>query len=123
MNNAPTPDQRNFSRIPFQANVILKNEGNIWESRLLDLSLKGALVTQPEHWHGRAGDSFTLELALGQDAIIRMDVTVAHSENERVGFHCEHIDVDSITHLRRLVELNLGDSRLLDRELSHLGAS
>jgi hypothetical protein len=28
--------------------------------------------------------------------------------------------VDSLTNLRRLVELNLGDATLLDRELSHL---
>ena len=32
------------------------------------------------------------------------------------------IDLDSITHLRRLVELNLGDEKLLERELSHLAA-
>jgi hypothetical protein len=50
-----------------------------------------------------------------------MDVTVAHCESEHVGFHCDHIDIDSITHLRRLVELNLGDPELLERELSALG--
>ena len=32
----------------------------------------------------------------------------------------DHIDLESISHLRRLVELNLGDSSLLERELAAL---
>ena len=55
------------------------------------------------------------------DASIRMDVTVAHVEDQHIGFRCEHIDLDSITHLRRLVELNVGDIDILNRELSALG--
>jgi hypothetical protein len=34
--------------------------------------------------------------------------------------HCDNIDVDSVTHLRRLVALNSGDPKLLDRELAAL---
>ena len=50
-----------------------------------------------------------------------MDVWVAHEENKELGLKCKDIDVDSITHLRRLIELNLGDPDLLERELSALG--
>ena len=50
-----------------------------------------------------------------------MDVEIAHRENDELGLNCKDIDVDSITHLRRLVELNLGDPELLERELSALG--
>jgi hypothetical protein len=50
-----------------------------------------------------------------------MDVSVAHVEDQHIGFRCEHIDLDSITHLRRLVELNVGDTDILYRELSALG--
>jgi len=34
---------------------------------------------------------------------------------------CLSIDLDSITHLRRLLELNLGDPQLVERELLQLG--
>ena len=72
-------------------------------------------------WHANRGDRFLLEIPLGNGEItIRMEVAVAHIEADHVGFRCEHIDLDSITHLRRLVELNVGDSDILDRELSHL---
>jgi hypothetical protein len=45
---------------------------------------------------------------------------VMHVEGRHVGLRCESIDLDSITHLRRLVELNSGDPGLLDRELGSL---
>jgi len=33
---------------------------------------------------------------------------------------CNAIDIDSVTHLRRLVELNLGDESQLHKEISQL---
>ena len=41
-------------------------------------------------------------------------------DTQSIGFHCQLIDLDSITHLKRLVELNLADEGLLHRELSAL---
>jgi len=50
-----------------------------------------------------------------------MEGHLAHvGDNNTVGIRCESIDLDSISHLRRLVELNLGDPELLNRELSAL---
>ena len=46
-----------------------------------------------------------------------MELTATHVVGNKVGFKCEHIDIDSISELRRLVELNLGSSALLERDL------
>jgi hypothetical protein len=43
-----------------------------------------------------------------------------HVEGPQVGLRCASIDLDSITHLRRLVELNSGDPAILDREFGSL---
>jgi hypothetical protein len=51
-----------------------------------------------------------------------MTVRWRHSDEGQVGFECEFIDLDSISNLRRLVELNLGDSMLLERQLGSLGS-
>ena len=48
---------------------------------------------------------------------------MTHAEAGRIGFRIEHIDMDSVAHLRRLVELNLGDPDLLKRDLAALGES
>jgi len=121
---AEREDQRVFSRIPFAAVVKISNESGSRESTLLDISLKGALITRPTDWQAEPGEKFTLELDLdsGEDVVIRMQTRVAHSESDHIGLHCDHIDVDSITHLRRLIELNLGNPELLDRELAALSA-
>lgn len=115
-------ERRRFSRIGFDADVQLVDARGSWHGQLIDLSLKGALVTAPADWAGQPGEHYLLELALGSDEerTIRMEVSVSHAEKGHIGFRCEHIDLDSIGHLRRLVELNLGDPELLDRELSAL---
>jgi hypothetical protein len=90
---------------------------------VLDLSLKGACVRTAPGVVSRIGDPVTLVLSLGEGkAAVRMDGEVAHVEAAHIGFICREIDLDSITHLRRLLELNLGDATLLDRELSSLFA-
>jgi hypothetical protein len=114
-------DQRRFTRIPFDAAAVLSKDGQDWPCELIDLSLKGALVGQPDGWNGQANEDYQLTLTLDSEVRIQMDVSVAHIENQHVGLYCKDIDLDSITHLRRLVELNLGDADLLERELMALG--
>ena len=46
--------------------------------------------------------------------------TVVHIDSQHIGLRCDSIDLDSITHLRRLVELNSGDPSMLEREISAL---
>jgi hypothetical protein len=114
-------DKRHFSRIPFVTDVQLISAEGSWTVQLIDISLKGLLTTTPGGWHAKLGDHFLVELLTENEAtMIRMEVSVVHSDENHAGFRCEHIDLDSISHLRRLVELNLGDSDILHRELAEL---
>jgi hypothetical protein len=61
-----------------------------------------------------------LSLELAPDTVITMWATAMHVEERHVGLRCDNIDLDSITHLRRLVELNSGDPAILERELGSL---
>lgn len=63
--------------------------------------------------------TLTLSLAGGDDSIV-MEGVVVHLEGQHVGIECQHIDIGSLTQLRRLVELNTGDGDLMNRELSNL---
>jgi len=51
---------------------------------------------------------------------IRMEGTLVHREPGRAGVRCDGIDLEGIAHLRRFVELNLGDDALLHREMGAL---
>lgn len=116
--NDPNPQRRVFTRIPFAANVELDFLPDKYACSLLDLSLKGALVEQALPWSAVMGApcSLSIELAEG-GAAIHMTGEVAHVEGGRLGMRCTEIDLESMTNLRRLVELNLGDEAALNREI------
>jgi hypothetical protein len=91
---------------------------------VLDLCLKGALLTLPAGRPAPAtGEPCALELVLDDGAsTVRMEGSVVHGDGALVGLACSTIDLDSITHLRRLLELNLGCSEALEREFHALAA-
>jgi len=115
-------DKRHFKRILCNGQVLLVHDDREFGTELMDLSLKGVLARRPPSWDIDAGSACELEVKLdGADFPIIMMATVAHLEDEYIGFACRHIDLDSITQLRRMVEVNLGDPDELERELSALG--
>ena len=119
-----SPDeQRHFTRIPFNASAIIINSHTSHKTmaELIDISFKGVLIRQPDDWEGRIGEHYTVHLQLAGDEVeINLAVIEVHTENNHVGFKTEHMDIESATNLRRLVELNLGDESLLERELNEL---
>ena len=113
-------ERRNFWRAVFHSPVRLTTHDGQVYAQLLDISLKGALLEIGNVWNGKPGDECQLNLGLALDTNIVMWTKVMHVEGRHVGLRCESIDLDSITHLRRLVELNSGDPAILDRELGSL---
>jgi hypothetical protein len=114
-------NRRHFSRIAFHAPADLITGKGQEAAVVLDLSLKGALVRLTAGHKVTAGENCTLRVRLGDlDASIRMQGVITHVEGLCFGLACRDIDLDSVTHLRRLVELNLGEPALLERELSAL---
>lgn len=117
-------EQRQFIRILFNTEVEL-NLGRVsLPTRLVDLSLRGALVKKPafpDQASLQTGQTATLKIHFseGQFCIV-MKGRIVHIEADTVGLCCEETDVDSAAHLRRLIELNAGDQYLLERELTAL---
>ncbi len=112
---------RRFSRIPFEVAASLQQGQQRWETHLLDISLHGALIALPQTFVAGELALYTLSIHLEGGNDIDMQVEIVHQGDDRLGLRCSHIDLESITHLRRLVELNLGDPQLVERELSALG--
>ena len=118
-------DSRHYTRIPFHAvsRLICGAHPKPWPVELLDLSLRGALVSRPNGWDKCESEPCRLEIELGEVAggpLIAMEGEVAHVEGGRIGLRCLHIDIDSISHLRRLLALNTGDEALLEREVAQM---
>jgi len=120
MSEQSMTDQRRFHRIFYKASAILSSDEQTWLCEISDLSLNGCLLSFVNEWHGDTDKTYTLTLCLSEEVQITMSLSVSHAVDKLVGFKCQHIDIDSISELRRLVELNLGDSSLLERDLNSL---
>lgn len=114
-------NRRQFSRVAFEAEGLLFLPDGEHPVRILDLSLKGALIRPQHPLFVTVGKNCTLKIRLNSaDAVIRMEMTVVYHSTSHYGLACREIDVDSVTHLRRLLALNLGDADLAEREVALL---
>ncbi|WP_415911766.1 PilZ domain-containing protein [Neptuniibacter sp. QD37_11] len=113
-------ERRRFTRIHFDAQTELKRDNETWDVALVDISFNGILVKSKQPLALQKGDEVQAIIhLLGDDIAIRTPATMAHQRDNEYGFLIENLDLDSLTLLRRLVELNLGDETLLERELDH----
>jgi len=115
-----TVGYRRFLRTVFQAPARLNLAGRMLPVQVLDVSLKGALVALDQASPWPVGTRGRLRLSLSPTAFIAMDVQVRRVAGDRLGLHCLYIDLDSVTHLRQLLERNAQDPALLGRELAML---
>jgi hypothetical protein len=114
-------NRRQFTRILFSIKAELSVEGNIYPVSIHDISLNGALVTAVKSEQSLKGKLGTLTFFLSdEESEVTMHIAVVHEQDDETGLQCNAIDIDSVTLLRRLVELNLGDSEQLDKELNQL---
>jgi hypothetical protein len=126
MTNKQSSDSRpyrRFRRIPFIVDAELKIQEHTFKTEVIDLCLKGVLIKEPlqfsykqaQHIHG------TLHFRL-TDSLVRLQmvIRIVHQHQGYLGLSIEHIDLESISHLKRLVELNMGNPDLLFRELHEL---
>lgn len=114
-------NRRQFTRILFSIKAELNVENNTYPVSIHDISLNGALVTAVKSEQSLKGKLGTLTFFLSDnESELTMHIAVVHEQDDETGLQCNAIDIDSVTLLRRLIELNLGDNQQLDKELSQL---
>ena len=111
-------ERRHFNRIAFPTEASVSIGQTAYTTRVVDLSFKGALIVTPEKSAAQSGDTVTLEIILDeQPDVIALTGKVRHIGKEHIGIETEELDIDSATLLRRVIELNLADEALLQRDL------
>ena len=111
--------KRRFSRVNFVAKTHMEFNNNIYEGELLDISLKGALLHSRVKIPLKKGDCCILKIHLhSSDIILTFNAELAHLQQNDLGFKFTSEDVDTMTHLRRLLDLNVGNHDKITDELS-----
>ena len=118
-------ERRQYHRVSFATTAKLSSENQFFSCQIIDLSIQGVLLRAHGMVNAVLGTEYSLTIPLSEEendssSCISMRVTLAHNSPEKLGFRCENIDLESITHLRRIVELNSGDSQLLERDFESL---
>jgi PilZ domain len=118
--SAGSTSQRHFTRISLHAPALLSTLDEEWGTRLIDLSLTGALVELPDGWVGRTGMHYTLRVQLANHSYFSTEVVIRQPDGDRLGMAFADLDEHGRDIIRWLMEINLGDTALLKHELSDL---
>lgn len=113
-------NKRQFQRVLFSHDASLTCNGHQWSTSVIDLSLRGLSCTKPRNVVFDINQLMTLSIKLNQEQVIMMEAILIHNEKHVLGMRCTRIDINSISELRRLVQLNLADEALLHRDIQHL---
>jgi len=111
---------RNYQRIQFQTTAtILVDEQKI-TCEVIDLALRGALLQTRDSLPLKTGEKVQVNIELpDSELLLAFGAELIHHEQHQYGFLFIDADVESLAHLRRLLELNLGDGEQVDREFIH----
>jgi len=116
-------EKRRFKRILHGAtgHLLLSNDLSITCS-LLDISLNGCLLSSHQKIDElHLEDRLSINLSLRETLSIKALAHIAYFGKEQpLGLQFDGLDIHSATLLRRLVELNIGDTSLLERQLHSL---
>lgn len=113
-------ENRRFHRVVHDARATVFGPGRDWPCQLHDLSLKGCLLEAGSDWQLDPEQTYRVSIWLARDIEIGMDTRPVYQNGRYAGFQCVSIDLESATELRRLLELNLGDPALLERDIQAL---
>ncbi|MBK1673859.1 hypothetical protein CKO35_11185 [Ectothiorhodospira shaposhnikovii] len=122
MSEEQNQERRHFHRVSFKGVAYMTLESpDETPVELVDLSLQGVLVRTPRPMsQRRLGEYAYLRVPLAEDLDILLMVQFQRLDGRDLGLRITQMELESAQHLKRLVELNLGDKSLLERDLAAL---
>lgn len=112
-------ERRQFTRVALDLPVEVHQGGDMWQQRVLDISLTGVATDQPDLWDAQYNEPFTLIIQLPEGNTLELHAYLQHVEAERLGFTVQHVDRENIEPLRALLEQKM-DIVTLEEELGRL---
>ena len=113
-------ERRRFTRVRFDTAASIAQGTSVFHTHVLDISLNGLLVETPENYGLRADIDVNISIFLCSTVEIQMLARLVHSSNLYLGFRCHGVDMESASHLRRLIELNMHDPHAPERVLEEM---
>ena len=113
-------ERRRFIRIICDLPALATYGENKVNVQIKDLSLMGVLAVSETPLDLSKGTHVRIDIHLGATLTISMDCAVSYVHENLIGLGTMRIDIDSITNLRRFIEMNGMSEELLHRDIGHL---
>lgn len=114
-------ERRRFSRILHQALAKVEQHDLAIEARIQDLSLHGLLMKVEETEALDPALPAHVTFSFNQsEQVITLKAQIVDVSKCEIRLKIIKIDIESISQLKRFIELNVGNNDLLNRELEHL---
>ncbi len=118
----PFTERRHFPRFPFHSRATLQFRGATCDGTLKDISLNGALFVPDSPREGSLLMPCRLHIHyLGENPVVPFNGIVVHSQEDRLlGIKFIGVSEKERLALMQLIELNLAEPTLLDRDVPAL---
>ncbi len=113
-------ERRRYHRVGFHADAILKLPVGTISVEVLDISLAGALMKVDSKAILTEGSPGSLILRLSDEVQIKMKGEIIEHGDGKYAIRRVPSTPSDDHHLKRLLELNLGGSKLLERDIQTL---
>ncbi|SHJ52967.1 PilZ domain-containing protein [Malonomonas rubra DSM 5091] len=113
-------EQRFYRRISFHTEAKLNISDNSYPCELIDLALQGALFKSELELPLAVNQQCDISITLpSSNLTLEFNGELIHQRGAFYGFLFVSEDAATMGHLRRLLELNIGDGDEVDREFLH----
>ncbi len=111
-------EKRNFTRVLYQSEAIVKCKELVVQGEISNLSLNGMFVNTTEQFP--MDESVDIKILLsGASSELQIDLKgkVVRREDDGVGIQFKEMDLDSFIHLKNVIAYNRGDENEVMEEL------
>ncbi|MET2855218.1 PilZ domain-containing protein [Vibrio owensii] len=114
-------ERRRFSRIIYQVSALLEQGDLALQATIQDLSLHGLLLKAENASSLEPSRKVDVSFSFAQsEQVMQLTANIISIIDNEIRLKINNIDIDSISQLKRFIELNVGNNELLNRELEHL---
>ena len=107
-------EQRRFTRVQLEAPTELHQGTASWQVQLINISLNGIAVSQPDPWDGDYSHPFSFKIELPQGGELEVFGHLIHVAEGTLGFQLEHLEPEQMAPLVQLLASKLAESILND---------
>ncbi len=110
-------ERRKRTRVPIHIEVSVLLKGEMIKLQALNISLTGILCTSDPLF--RNDDLCKVIITLNKNLQVAVDSKILRVGQKETAISFISMDEESFTHLRKLMQFNIGDADLIDEELRY----